>query len=234
MIERDRTEGYRGRLSRSLVLDRALALADAEGLEAVSIRRLSQELGVTPMALYWHFKSKEDLLTGLADRVVQEVDLSVDRSLPWLEQVRTLAESFLATLRRHPSACALLTDREPEGESSLVAQEVVLDVFRRAGFSPEEAAQLLRHAIRSLYSLVGGEPYAVPAVGQKEKEEMQRRARLFLESLPIDRYPRLVEAARPLSSCDDPDGYYAFGLDLLLAGIQAMSDRRASGRSGTA
>src|SRR5260370_28890067 len=103
-----RDEADKARLSKSAVVGRALALADAEGLDALSVRRLAQELGVTPMALYWHFKSKEDLLAGLADRVIQEVDLSVDASLPWLEQVRTLVESFLAVVRRHRSACPLL------------------------------------------------------------------------------------------------------------------------------
>jgi AcrR family transcriptional regulator len=208
------------------VLDRALALADAEGLDALSIRRLAQALGVTPMALYWHFRRKEELLAALADRVVEEVDLSVDRSRPWLDQLRALIESFLSVLRRHPSACSLLADREPLGEHSLAALEVVLDVLRRAGFSPEEATQLTRHALRSIYALVGGEPYAAPSVGDEEREELQRRSRLFLESLPPARFPRLVEAARPFSSCDDPDGYYTFGVGLLLAGIAIMSPAR--------
>jgi AcrR family transcriptional regulator len=209
------------------VLGRALALADAEGLEALSIRRLTQDLGVTPMALYWHFKSKEDLLDAVADRVVEEVDLSIDRSLPWLEQVRALVDSLVAVLRRHRSACSLLSNRDVQGESSLAALEVVLDVLRRAGFSPEEATEVSRHALRTVYALVGGEPYAAPALGPDERDAVQRRYRLFFESLPPDRYPRLVEAARPFSSCDDPDAYYSFGVEMLLAGVRAMSERRA-------
>jgi len=204
------------------VLDRALAIADAEGLEALSIRRLAQELGVTPMALYWHFKSKDDLLAALADRVVQEVDLAVDRSLDWLEQVRRLIESFLATLRRHPSACSLLVNHDAPGEHSLAALEVVLDILRRGGFSPDEATQLTRHVLRSTYALVSGEPYAAPS-DERRRAEAQRRARFLLESPPPDRFPRLIEAAHPLSSCEDPDAYYGFGVDLLMASIQARS-----------
>lgn len=223
-------EGRRPPLSRSLVLDRALALADAEGLDAVSARRLAHELGVTPMALYWHFRRKDELLEALADRVVQEVDLSIDRSLPWLEQVRALIESFVAVLRRHPSSCTLLANRDVQGESSLAALEVVLDVLLRAGFSPEEATQLTRHALRSIYALVGGEPFAVPALRPGAREELQRRRRLFLETLPPDRFPRLIEVARPFSSCDDPDAYYSFGVELLLAGMETMSAPRLRSR----
>ncbi len=69
------SDGDRARLSKSAVVDRALALADAPGLEALTIRRLAQDLGVTPMALYWHFRSKEDLLMALGDRVWAEIDV---------------------------------------------------------------------------------------------------------------------------------------------------------------
>jgi AcrR family transcriptional regulator len=215
--------GRRAPLSRALVLDRALAMADSEGLDALSVRRLAQELGVTPMALYWHFKRKDDLLEALADRVVQEVDLSVDRTLPWLDQVRRLIDSFLATLRSHPAACALLANRDFQGEHSLVALEVVLDVLRRAGFSPEDATQLTRHVLRSSYALVFGEPYASGPQNDQERAEAGRRMRFELESLPAERFPRLREAAVPLSSCPDPDAYYAYGVELMMAGILAMS-----------
>ena len=60
------------------MVDRALALADAHGLEALTIRRLAQDLGVTPMALYWHFRSKEELLAALGDRVWTEIDVNLD------------------------------------------------------------------------------------------------------------------------------------------------------------
>jgi AcrR family transcriptional regulator len=68
----------RTRLSKDAVVERGLAIADAEGLDALTIRRLANELGVTPMALYWHFRSKEALLTGLADRIWAEIDTDTD------------------------------------------------------------------------------------------------------------------------------------------------------------
>ena len=74
-------EAQRSRLSKATVVQRALALADAGGLDALTIRRLAQELGVTPMALYWHFRSKDDLLDGLAERVWSEIDVKDRKSV---------------------------------------------------------------------------------------------------------------------------------------------------------
>src|ERR1700728_31064 len=102
--ESGRADADRARLTKSAVVDQALKLADSVGLEALTIRKLATELGVTPMALYWHFRSKEELLTGLVERVWGEIDLAgVDRGAPWPDQVRTLFESLVAVLRAHPA-----------------------------------------------------------------------------------------------------------------------------------
>ena len=90
------------------MVDRAMQLADAAGLDALTIRKLAQELGVTPMALYWHFRSKDELLDGLAERVWSEIDIDVDHAAPWPDQLRGLLESLLQVLRAHPAAPALL------------------------------------------------------------------------------------------------------------------------------
>src|ERR1044072_6481479 len=96
------------RLSRDAILDRALAVADAEGIDAVSVRRLARELGVTPMALYWHFDDKNALLYALGDRLLAGLDLSVDECAAWPQQLRAFVVSFTAVLRAHPSAATLI------------------------------------------------------------------------------------------------------------------------------
>ncbi|HVT67796.1 MAG TPA: TetR family transcriptional regulator, partial [Trebonia sp.] len=101
-------DSERTRLTRAAVTERALALADASGLDGLTIRKLAADLGVTPMALYWHFRSKEELLDGLAERVWSEIDISVDRTAPWPDQLRKLLTSLLAVLRAHPAATQLL------------------------------------------------------------------------------------------------------------------------------
>jgi AcrR family transcriptional regulator len=207
------------------VVEGALALADAEGLEAVTIRRLAKELGVTPMALYWHFRSKDELLEGVAASLFAEVDLSVDASARWQEQLRALLGSMVGVVRAHPSAAILLSTRTVSSEGGLRATEVALDILRRGGFSPTEATQIARHALSTVTNLVSGEPGVVAREESGKLIDTRRRARLFLGSLPPERYPRLVEAATPLSEGVDPDAYVAFGLDLLLAGIEAMAVR---------
>lgn len=213
-------------LTPQTVVEGALALADAEGLGAVTIRRLAKELGVTPMALYWHFRSKDELLAGVTAKIFEEIDLSVDASATWQEQLRALLGSMVGVLRAHPSSAILLSTRTVSSEGGLRAPEVALDVLGRGGFSPTEATQIARHALTTVVNLVSGEPGVVAREESGEMIDARRRARLFLESLPPERYPRLVEAATPLSEGVAPDAYFAFGLDLLLAGIEAMAERK--------
>ena len=231
MAQEDRQQApQRATLTPRAVVEGALSLADAEGLEAVTIRRLAKELGVTPMALYWHFRSKDELLDGMAARIFEEIDLSVDASATWQEQMRALLGLMVSVLRAHPSTAILLSTRTASSEGSLRATEVALDILRRGGFSPTEATQIARHALSTVTNLVSGEPGVVVREQSRELIDARRRARLFLESLPLERYPRLVEAATPLSEGVHPDTYFAFGLDLLLAGIEAMALRKRQSR----
>lgn len=213
-------------LTPQVVIERALALADAEGLEAVSIRRVAKDLGVTPMALYWHVRSKEQLLDGMADRMYAEIDLTVDDAASWAAQARSLVDSLARVLRAHRAAATLLLTRNAPTENNLRATEKALEILRRAGFAPSEGVQVMQHALSTVVNLVTREPGFAAKSGIEEGKDAQRRTRVFLQSLPPDRYPRIVEAAEPLSARDEPDAYYAFGVDLLLAGIEAMAARR--------
>jgi hypothetical protein len=165
----------------------------------------------------------------MAARIFEEVDLSVDASARWQEQLRALLGSMLGVLRAHPSTAILLSTRAASSEGSLRATEVALEILRQGGFSPAEATQIARHALSTVVNLVSGEPGVVAREESGQVTDARRRARLFLESLPPEHYPRLVEAAEPLSEGVDPDAYFAFGLDLLLAGIEAMAARKRRG-----
>jgi hypothetical protein len=162
----------------------------------------------------------------MAARIFEVIDLSVDASATWQEQLRALLGSMVGVLRAHPSTALLLSTRTASSEGSLRATEVALDILRRGGFSPTEATQVARHALSTVTSLVSGEPGVVVREESGKLIDARRRARLYLKSLPPECYPRLVEAATPLSEGVDPDTYFAFGLDLLLAGIEAMAARR--------
>lgn len=214
-------EAERARLSKQVVVERGLALADAEGLDALTIRRLATELGVTPMALYWHFRNKEELLAALGDQVWRELATDVDPAAPWHVQMRGLLESLLHVLRSHPCASQLILEGEKQSDAALVAIETVLAVLRRGGFDPEHAAEIARNALWTGLMLVMSEGFK-PGLTEAERTEEQRLARVRLALLPPDRFPRTIEAAEPMSSCD-PDIHYELGVDVFIAGVRAMA-----------
>ena len=220
-------DGERTRLTRAAVVDRALALADQSGLDALTIRKLATELGVTPMALYWHFRGKDELLAGLAERVWSEIDLTVDRTAPWTEQIRALLESLLKVLRAHPAAPGLLLHSEKlRAEAALNATELTLDILRTAGFSAEDASYAARSVLWTGITLVMSEP-GIESLNDAERAELQRRKQVQLASQPLARYPRLVECAIPMTACDDPETHYRFGVDLFIGGLAAIAAARA-------
>ena len=212
------------RLSKDTVTGRALELADAQGLDRLTIRRLAQDLGVTPMALYWHFRSKEELLAALGDRVWAEIDLELDPDADWAAQLRGLLESLVAMLRAHPCASQLLMAGEKmHSERSMLASETALAVLARAGFDPDHASAITRSALWTGLMLVMSEPGYDPALPLAERVEHQRQTQIKLAMLPPDRFPCLVAAAGPMTACDDPDFHYRFGIDLFVAGVTGMA-----------
>jgi AcrR family transcriptional regulator len=224
-------DGERTRLTRGAVVDRALALADASGLEALTIRKLATELGVTPMALYWHFRGKDELLEGLTERVWSELDTSVDAALPWPDQLRALLSSLVDVLRAHPAAPQLLAQSEKSNEAAMNAIEVTLELLRSGGFSPQDASAIARNALWTGIMLVMSEP-GFKELDGAERTEVQRKKQVEFAMLPPSRYPRLVECAIPMTACDDPETHYQFGIDMFMAGVTTMASRSAGRPAG--
>jgi TetR/AcrR family transcriptional regulator, tetracycline repressor protein len=212
----------RARLSKAAVTDRALKLADADGLDALTIRKLAQDLGVTPMALYWHFRSKEELLEGVAERVWSEIDVRADPSVPWPVQLQRGLESLIGVLRAHPAAPQLLLEHEKRNEAALRATEAALEILRSAGFDPQQASEIARSTLWTGIMLVMSESGYHPELSQDERAEWQRRGHVELAMLPADTYPRLVECAAPMATCG-PEIHYRLGVDLFIAGVKAMA-----------
>lgn len=217
-------ETDRPRLSKAAVVRCGLALADAEGLEAVTVRRLASELGVTPMALYWHFRNKEELLAGLAESVWAEIDVDVEPAARWQDQLRVLVTSLVGVLRAHPSASALLMEGEKRtSEAAQIATETALEVLHRGGFDSQHAAAIARSALFTGIMLAMSEPGFVPGMSDAERKEYMRQTRVRLSLLPPDRFPRTIEAAEPLTACDNPDFHYELGIEMFVAAVEAMS-----------
>jgi TetR/AcrR family transcriptional regulator, tetracycline repressor protein len=218
----------RPRLSKEAVVDQALSIADTDGLEALTIRRLATELGVTPMAFYWHFRNKEALMAGLAERIWGEIDADIDPATDWPEQLRSLMGSLVRVLRTHRCASQVLASSEKiDNDAALRVTETALDVLHRAGFDPAQASEIARSGLWTGLMLVMSTPGFDTSATEAELAEMQRRDQVRLALLPPGQYPRLVEAAGPMTNCGA--GYQEFhdrfGIDLFIAGVQAKSDQ---------
>jgi TetR/AcrR family transcriptional regulator, tetracycline repressor protein len=230
--EPDAGDAGRARLSKRAVVGRALKLADADGLDALTIRKLAQDLGVTPMALYWHFRSKEDLLECMAEQVWDEIDVPVDPSVPWPVQLQRGLESLIGVFRAHPSAPQLVLEHEKRNEAALRATEAALEILRSAGFDAQHASEIARSTLWTGIMLVLSESGYRPELSEDERAEWQRRGQLELAMLPAARYPRLVECAAPMANCD-PDIHYRLGVELFIAGVRAMAERYGHDPAGS-
>ncbi|HEV3323621.1 MAG TPA: TetR family transcriptional regulator [Solirubrobacteraceae bacterium] len=130
-------------LKRERVLDAALAVAEREGLQRLSMRLVASELGVSPMALYRHVTNKDDLLDGLVERLLAELELP-EASLPWDERLRGLASELRALAHRRPALFGLLLQRRAVGEDATRAREVALRALRDGGLDSEAAGRMER------------------------------------------------------------------------------------------
>ena len=130
-------------LSTDAVVDAALQIADADGLDAVSLRRLASTFAVTPMALYRHVRDKDDLLDLMAGRLLDELDVGTEKESTWQEALRRLGGSFLALVAAHPAA-PLLLSRPFDSPGSRRVSVALLGILDRAGFDPDEAVPLLQ------------------------------------------------------------------------------------------
>lgn len=213
------------KLTRQAVVERALKIADTDGLPAVTVRRLATELGVTPTALYWHVKNKNELLSALADHLLAALVADVDPGLPWEERLRAMISALVEQTRAHPYLADLLPaiDRSA-AEAYLRATDTVIGLLTEAGFSLEEADQVASYLLLGATAMVSCQP---GGVGNDEEEaaELRRRQRLDLERLPPRRHPHLAAFAATLSGPPDLDAYYSFGIDLLLSAVETMARR---------
>jgi TetR/AcrR family transcriptional regulator, tetracycline repressor protein len=218
----------RPRLSKEAVVDQALAIADADGLEALTIRRLANQLGVTPMAFYWHFRNKEALFAGLAERIWGEIDADIDPAADWSQQLRGVMESLVRVLRTHRCASQVLASSEKlNNDAALRVTETTLEVLRRAGFDPAAASEIARSGLWTGLMLVMSTPGFDTSASADDLAELQRRGQVRLALLPPARYPRLVEAAGPMTNCgaDYQEFHDRFGIDLFIAGVQAKAEQ---------
>lgn len=210
------------RLSRDVVVERALQVADAEGLDAVTIRRLATELAVTPMALYWHFRTKDDLLGGLADLLLDAVVLPPDRG-HWRDRIGAAVTAMVTALRPHPQVAPLVGQRMLLHPTGLALTETALGALAEAGFDTAAAAMLAGQVLTTVIQLVTADMVDDSGAPAEEREEQLRRKHAMLGTLDPARYPHVVAAAADMTRCADDEAYFDLGIDLLLAGLQGLA-----------
>lgn len=210
------------RLDPERVVETALAIADDEGPAAVSFRKLAAHHDVTPMALYRHFKDKNDLLAAIGDRVLANIVLPEPTDEPWDKQLHALLTAFVDALRAHPRLADLTLTRILITEPGLALSERALALLIEGGFPVDDAAEIGRQSICSLIALVTTDPIAREVNDPEAREASLRRKRASLGALSPERYPLITSAAGALVCPSSQDRYYAVGIDLAVAGIRGV------------
>jgi AcrR family transcriptional regulator len=213
------------RLERGFVIHTALELADREGPDALTIRRLASELAVTPMALYWHFEDKQALLDALSDHIWDDARdeferVATDGDIDDWNRIRQLIGVLVNAFRRHPTLAPRAPTRVTECESGLVLTELTLGVLARIGLEPERATEVAWFLLSAAVMLVSNQPgLSIPDLAARDNVMRSKRARLM--SLPPERYPHIVACTDYLVSCDAPELYYELGVNLIVGGMRA-------------
>ena len=204
-------------LTRERVLQAAIKLADQGGLESLSMRKLGQELGVEAMALYYHFKNKDEVLDNMIDLVFSEIDL-LPSGADWKTAMRQRAISAREVLSRHRWAIGLMESRTNPGPANLRHHDAVIGCLRAAGFDMEMAA----HAYALLDSYLYGFALTKMNLPFESAEEAAEMAQRMIQPFLLDEYSNLLEM---LTEHVMKPGYeygdeFAFGLDLILDGLE--------------
>jgi len=206
-------------LNRERLLEAAVAIADSEGIEGLSMRRLGRELGVEAMSLYNHVAGKEDLEHGIVEVVLAEIE-HPRPGRDWREEIRRTAVSSHAAFVRHRWSCSLLTHGSGISRVRMQWMEAVLGTFRQAGFSPN----LTHHAYHAIDSHITG--FTLWQVGMpfRTHEELVELAEGFLGRISADEFPYVVEHAEEHIAPPDPaeKPEFEFGLDLILDGLERL------------
>src|SRR5262245_40493274 len=219
---------HRG-LTRRAIVERALELGDAEGLEAVSLRRLASELGVTPMSLYRHVKDKQDLVNAMYEAIVEGFDLKtgIRPSMNWTNQLRRSLLNIIA-LHDRPVAMPLAIAYSGGGSPAIWRlYEDGLGILLGAGFTRREAVAVNR----MLAIMVAGYLMLVRQAPLPESDELtvaRKRFELELLSLPRAEYPNLVASARELVDAQfgNPQQLLKGIVDVMVGGVEAMLTKR--------
>ncbi len=208
----------RDKLNRGRVLHAAVDLADRSGIESLTMRELGRSVGVEAASLYNHVGGKDDLLDGMVELVVAEIDLPPAGG-DWKDALRRRAVSAKQVFARHPWAAALIDSRQHSGASSIAYADRVLDVLLSAGFGPQVAGI----AFLVLDSYIYGFERQRSYLSMGEDLDTTEAAREVVEAIPAGELDALARVAEAFAGEPfDEHAAFEFGLDLLLDGLERL------------
>jgi AcrR family transcriptional regulator len=215
--------GRREPITQEAIVETALRLLDRDGLDALSMRRVADELGTGAASLYWHVADKDELLDLIFDRVIGEHDLPDPDPEHWTEQVKDVARQTRAAIARHRDIVRISIGRFPVGPNALRFSERLLAILR-AGDLPDRLAVTATHLLMIVVNGFAVEEAGAtqPGKGGPASQEMAAMVSDYYASLPPDRFPNLVAVASELTTAD-MDERFELLLDLLVAGLATRS-----------
>lgn len=216
---RRRARTTRPPLDRDQIVTAGLKIVDAEGAAALSLRRLADALGVTPMSIYWHVTDKAELLELIGHAVLAEIEIPPAEG-DWRQQLRDVHRALLWGVLRHPNTTDILIGRARYGPGGLALFERILSILLEAGFSPEAAFD----AYQSLYLFTLG--FTATSGRSPEFREIQRQGVAYMLALPEARFPS-IRAVAPVIGRRPPEEQFEIALDVVIEGIAVRLPRTA-------
>jgi AcrR family transcriptional regulator len=215
-------------LSRDAIVDAAIKVLDAEGVDALTVRRLAQELGTGPATLYWHIKGKDELGELVYDRIMGDLSLPEPDPSRWQEQLKDLAHQAYRILRSHNDVARLSLGRIPVGPNMLAVMDWSMGLLMAAGIEKPIAAYI--------GDLVGRYLDASALDVSVADDEQFAMMQSYFAGLPAERFPNLAVLTGEMFEMDDEERF-KLGLDILLRGVETYAKakrprsttRRASG-----
>lgn len=203
-------------LTRDAIISAALSLADTDGLEALSMRRLATELSVKAMSLYNHVSNRDEIIDAIVERVIEEMD-APDLSLPWDAAIRAQGHATHDTLLRHPWSSLAIMSRMNVGPARFRYVDRMIGCFLNGGFSISDADYAMNMVESYIYGFTLQE-LTFPL----EAGTYQETAASYIDAIPSDRYPYLHRMTHAVMY-GEYDGTHDFsrGLDAIIEAFAA-------------
>ena len=231
---RDRAPRAKPPITRGAIVAAAIPILDAEGLAAVSMRRVADALGTGPASLYQHVANKDELLELVFDAVAGEIELPAVDEHDWQGALKQLVREIRTTLSSHGELAYVTLGRVPTGPNALAVSERMLAIMRAGGVADKVAA----YAVDVIALFVGATSYeeSIRARGlgpDPTGEKIQAHVaeiRAYFKALPPERFPMLSSMADALTAFDEEqeDERFEFALDMLVGGLAALAAARAA------